>query len=403
MLRKFTLAILALCLCASCVLAADWPRLLGPNGNGMAPDTGINKDWAKKAPVVLWKVPLSNNGYAGPAEADGKVIIIDHQGTQDIVRALDLRTGTDVWQYPYADNDKMNGGSFGFATSTPTIDQGKVYTVSRLGVVNCLDLKTGALIWSHNIVTDFGGKLPIWNLATSAFIDQDKVILEAGGKGAAVVALNKLTGTKIWQGGGDDVAGYATPQLATINKRAQYVIYTADHLLGVDPQTGATLWAFPWKTGCDVNAATPIVIGNSVLITAAYGHGSALVDITDAGATARWQKQEIQSRFSTPIYANGYFYTTTDGNHLMCVDVNTGQIKWQQPGFEWGGMVGVDGTLIVVDGKTGLTAMLKMTPDGYQELGRTQPLDGQSWTAPIIADGKLILRDKKSLVCLDLK
>ncbi len=145
MFRKFTLAIFALGLCASCVFAADWPRFLGPNGNGMASDTGINKDWTKKAPAVLWKIPLSDNGYAGPAVADGKVIIIDHQGTQDIVRALDLRTGTDVWKYPYADNEKMNGGSYGYATSTPAIDQGKVYTVSRLGVVNCLDLKTGAL------------------------------------------------------------------------------------------------------------------------------------------------------------------------------------------------------------------------------------------------------------------
>lgn len=404
MIRSLTLAILALCLCTSLALAADWPHFLGPSSNAMAPDTGINTDWAKNAPKVLWNVPLTGGGFAGPSVAAGKVFIIDHQGKQDIVRALDLQTGADIWQYPYDDTDKPNGGSYGFAMLTPTIDNGKVYTVSHLGVVHCLDMQKGTLIWTRNLVADFDGKLPMWNLATSPFIDKDKLIVQPGGKDAAVVALNKLTGETIWKGGGSSIAGYATPFLTTINDQAQYIIFTMNEVEGVDTQTGATIWSFPWKTGCDVNAATPIVIGNSVFITSDYGHGAALIDVApDNTAKARWAKHELPSRFTTPVFADGYLYTTTDNNRLVCVDANTGDIKWQQPGFELGGLVGVDGKLIVMDGKTGDMAMINMTPAGYQELGRIRPLGGQSWTAPIISDGKLIVRNLKSIACIDIK
>jgi outer membrane protein assembly factor BamB len=400
MTRYLTLAFFMVYLLTGTVLlAADWPAFRGSFGDGISIEKLGNKDWKAKAPTLLWKVALTDGGYAGPAVAGGKVFIIDHSGKNDVVRALDLQTGAEQWQYAYADTAVANNG---FARSTPVIDGRRVYTLSRLGIIHCLDAQTGSLIWMRDIIAAFAGHRPEWDLSASPLIDQEKLILCPGGANAAVVALDKNTGATIWKGGGSEEPGYATPVQATINNRPAYIIFTAKSLLAVDAKTGATLWNYPWKTSCGVNAATPIVFGNFVYITSAYGFGSELLDISQHAPRLIWHQKEIESRFSTPIYADGYLYSTTITNHLICVNARTGVIEWRQTGFELGGMVAIDGMLIVGDGKTGAFALMKLTPSGYQEYGNITPLGGQSWTAPIIADGMLIVRNPKTIACLDL-
>lgn len=400
MSRYLTLAIfVASLLVANLVNAADWPIFLGPNANGFSSEKLVNKDWTKIAPALLWKVDLSDNGYAGPSVVGDKVFIIDHHDSDDIVRALNVNTGAEVWHYTYADTNRAN---WGFARSTPVIDGENVYILSRLGIISCLNIKTGSLIWTRDLMAVFGGHRPGWDLSMSPFIDKEKLILTPGGAGAAVVALNKTTGATIWQGGGSDVPGYATPVLATINNKRQYLIFTVKQVMGVDTETGEKLWGYPWKTGADVNACAPIVIDNKVFISTGYGHGSALLDVSQTPPAVIWQSKSVQSRFSTPIYADGYLYTTNESNNLMCVNALTGEIKWKQPGFEWGGITAIDGMLIVGDGKTGEHVLCKMSPDAYQECGRFTPLGGQSWNSPVIANGKLYIRNLKALACFNL-
>ena len=400
MSRCLIVAFCALCLSAAGMLwAADWPIFNGPTGNAMSTEKLLNTDWKAKPPTLLWKVDLTDDGYGGPSVADGKVFIIDHQGANGLVRAFAANTGAELWHYTYPD---AKGEDHGYGRSTPTVDGAKVYALTRLGTILCLDEKTGMVIWSRDLIADFTGHRPIWDMAMSPFIDKDKLILSPGGTEAAVVALNKLTGATLWQGGGSDVPGYATPVLATINKQRQYVMFTKNAVMGVDTENGTRLWSYPWRTGADVNATAPIVLGNSVFVTSAYGHGSALIDVSQTPPVALWQSKAIQSRFTRPIYADGFLYATTDGNHLMCVNAQTGEIKWQQPGFEWGGLIGIDGMLIVGDGRTGEVALIKMTPEAFQELGRITPLGGQSWAAPIIANGRLLVRNNHALACLDL-
>lgn len=383
--------------------AADWPRFLGPTGNGVSADKGINKNWAEKPPKELWRVALGDSGFAGPSVAKGRVYIIDHKGDKDLVRVLDLKNGTDLWTpYSYQDSDRQSDG-WGYSQSTPTVDNGRVYTLGRLGTLNCFDAASGKLLWTRNIIADFKGRLPGWNLAASPYIDGNKLIVCPGGPDAAVAALDKMTGVTLWKGGGSDNGGYATPVAVTLNGKKQYLIFTSANVMGVDVNDGTQLWKFPWVTGANVNASTPIAIGNSVFITSAYGHGAAFLDVALDGVTQRWMKREIQSRFTTPLLLNGMLYTTTDNNNLVCFDPQTGEIKWKQPGFEWGGLVYVDGVVIVADGAKGDVVMFNPTPDGYQELGRIKPLGGRSWTAPIVADGKLLVRNQQALVCLDLK
>ena len=397
-IRLMLTALLALM--AARLPAADWPNFRGPNHDGISTETKLNKDWAAKPPKVLWQTPMSDDGYAGPAVAGGRIFILDHKGADDVVRAIDVQSGSNAWTYSYPDNANAN---YGFARATPAVSQGRVFTLSRLGVANCLGEKDGKPLWSTNIVTAFKGQMPQWNMSMSPFVDGDKVILCPGGPDAAVVALDAATGRTLWQGGGNDKPGYSTPVAATIGGTKQYLVFTGFALCGVDAQGGKLLWRLPWKTGYDVNAAAPIAIGDDVFITSGYGHGCALVGVAGGEATAKWQNQEIQAHFNSPVLKDGYIYGIGDPGVLVCLDPKTGNTAWKQAGFEKGGLVAVGDALIAMDGKDGNVVLAELTPKQYHELGRIRPLGGQSWTAPIVSDGKLFIRNKSTLACLSLE
>ena len=222
MVSRLTWVVTVVCLCGTLTaMAADWPGFFGPTHNGLAPDTGLNKDWAAKPPRELWRAPLSDGGFAGPAVAEGKVFIVDHQGAQDMVRAFDLQSGQQAWQYVYPDLDKSN---YGFAEATPTCSDGLLYTVSRLGRINCLAAADGKLVWSKSMTADLGGRPANWLFAESVCVDGDKLIICTGATTGNVVALNKKTGEVLWTGGNCDLPGYATAVVAEILGQKQYVV-----------------------------------------------------------------------------------------------------------------------------------------------------------------------------------
>ncbi len=311
--------------------------------DGISPETGINKNWTQKLPTILWEVPMSDNGFAGPSVAEGKVFIIDHAGANDVVRALDLQSGKDIWDFRY---DDAGDDDYGFSRATPVYDQGHLFVLGRFGSLFCLNAKTGTQVWSRDIRQDFHGRLPTWKYAMSPLIDGEKVIICPGGDNAAVVALNKHTGETIWQGGGSDIAGYATPVAATILGVPQYVVFAGKALLGVRANDGTLLWRYPWQTSYDINAATPIVSGNTIYITSGYAVGCALLNITNDGPVKLWDSKAMQSHFNTPVLYHGYLYGTTDPGDLICLDPNTGQALWRHPGFEKGGVVAVEDVLL---------------------------------------------------------
>jgi len=368
----------------------------------MSAEKGINKDWKAKPPREIWRLDLANKGYSGPSVAEGKVFIIDRNGNQDVVRALALANGKQVWEFAYPEE---TGDNYGFARATPVYDGGRLYTLSAGGKVHCLNAADGKPIWNAHLQQQMGGRLPEWHYSMSVLVDGDVAVVCPGASGGSVVALNKADGRKIWSGG-SDIAGYATPVSATLQNVKQYVIFGGTSLFGLEASSGKPLWQVPWKTQYDVNAATPIVLGNSVFITSNYGRGCALVDVAAGGAKIRWENKEVQAHFNTPIFFQGNLYATSDPNKLVCLDPQTGAARWTQKGFGKGGLVGVDGTLIGVDGVTGEAIMAALDPTAYKELGRIAVLKGgqkKYWTAPIVAGGKLILRDLATLVCLDLK
>ncbi len=381
--------------------AADWPQFRGPEANGVSPEKGINKDWKAKPPKELWNISLGDDGYAGPSVAKGKMFIIDHAGAEDIVRAVDIATGKDAWTFKYAD---ANNNNYGFAHSTPVFDNGKLYTISRTGNLHCLDAEKGTKIWARNIRNDFAGKPGGWEYGWSPLVDGQKLIIQPGGA-KSVVALDKDTGKDIWVGGGGaDTCGYATAVAATIGGKKQYVIFMGASLIGINADKGGPpLWSVPWTTNYGVNAATPIVIGDTVFVTSNYGYGCGLISVQGEGAKAAWTNKEIKSHFNTPVLMGEKIYGIGDGEGLVCLDPRTGTAAWKHGGFEKGGVCGIDGVILAVNGAEGDVVMVAADPAAYKELGRFKPLGGQSWTAPIISDGKLYIRNKVKLACYDLK
>lgn len=381
-------------------IAADWPQYRGLNGDGISLEKGVNKNWSQKPPKLLWKTQMSDDGYAGPATFKGNVYIIDHKEANDVVRGIDINTGKDVWSYTYQDADKSN---YGFTRSTPVINEDSIYITSRLGLIGCIDLKTGNGKWGGYLEKNLNGRKPKWDFSASPFIDGNKVIVVPGAKDGCVVALDKTNGSILWKGG-DDAAGYSTPVKAKIQGKLQYVVFSATGIGGYDATTGIPYWFVPWKTQYNVNAAQPIVVGNSVFISSGYGRGCALVDIaTDMSAKIRWENKAIQAHFNSAVIVGGYIYGIGDPGNLVCLEPGTGKVAWSKDGFEKGSVIVVDGVLIAQDGSSGAIAMVACNPSEYNELGRFTPLGGQSWTNPIVTDGKLIVRNKTTLACFSLK
>jgi len=378
---------------------SEWPRFQGPYGNSLAPAQEFNTDWNSQAPQKLWEVAMGDNGFAGPSSAGGKVYILDHQGAEDVVRCLDLNSGTEAWTYRYAEG---GGDNYGFSRATPCISGGKVYTISRSGLVNCLGAASGQKVWSKSLASDLGGGAPQWLYAPSPIVDGNALIVVPGGAKGAVASLNKDTGAVIWQGGGSEKCSYATPVPADIGGVKQYVIFGAKALFGVRADSGKQLWRVGWETGCDVNAATPLVDGSRIIITSGYSHGCAGVQVSGNSAKIAWQNKAIQAHFSSSVLYQSKVYGIGDPGNLVCLDPTNGKVLWQQSGFEKGGLIVVYGHLMAFQGGDGALVLAKASPTAYAEVGRFTPLGGQSWTAPIVAGGKLIVRNKTKLAAFAL-
>ena len=229
------------------------------------------------------------------------------------------------------------------------------------------------------------------------------------GKNALLTGLHLETGKTIWQGGGTDQLGYATPAIGTINGTKQYIAFSGKSIRGVDPISGDIIWSMDWPTKYDVNGSTPFIISDDgVLVTSGYRNKTALLKIKGHSCKIVWENKKINTRFSSPIFYKGHIYTTTEPRFIVCFDPYTGKEKWRttssnEIGVGHGALTGVDDVLIALSDMDGSVIMARMTPDSYQELGRIQPFEEkQSWTAPVVANKKLLVRSKSALVCLDL-
>ena len=404
--RRNPAANAALAVLGFCVLhshsRADWLHYRGPTMNGISPEKGWASQFPASGPKVLWRAELGT-GISSVTVAGERAFSMGNAGGKDVVYCLDVKTGQEVWRNEYPldlDANMFEGGP----RSTPTVDGGRVFTVSHQGDLWCLDAATGKKIWYKHYQKDFGGRRPQWGYAGSPTVDGNLVVVEVGGKGASTVALDKATGNIVWKSG-DDEAGYSSAVVAMIDGKKTVVILKAAHLVGLDAKDGKELWRIEWKTDYDVNAATPVVIGDRVLITSGYNHGATLIAIKGGKATEVWRNKSLRAHFNSPVVVQGAIYGidgNAGGGNLVCVDLETGRTEWTEKGVKGGALISADGRLIILTEK-GELVIAAASPTGFRPGSRAQIFNRRCWVQPTLVGGRLFLKDNAgSLACHDL-
>ncbi len=385
----------------------DWPQWRGPNRDGVSSETGILRAWPMGGPTKLWTKNIGA-GFASFAVADNRVVTTFQDGDAEAVVAYDAATGEELWRFRHLAYYKNNFGDG--PRSTPTIDGDFIFSLGGAGVFHCLKAKPGEMqverVWSVDLVKVFGARTPMWGFAHSPLVDGDRIYIMPGGRdGNGLAALDKATGTVLWKKH-DDEAGYASPISAEFSGARQVLFFTGSRLVAVTPESGEQLWDYSWRVENNCNIATPIVVGDYVFISSGYNKGCAVLKIEKAGEM--WQPalvyshRKMRNHFSSSVRLGDYLFGFDDSN-LACMNFRTGQVLWKERGFDKGSVLLVEDQLIVY-GENGILALAEANPKAYTEKSRfTFSENGRAcWSVPVVANGKLYVRDQKRLVCFDV-
>jgi outer membrane protein assembly factor BamB len=382
--------------------ATDWLRWRGPKGNGISPETNWNPSALEGGADKLWQINVGV-GWSAVAIQDERLYTMGNRDDRDIVYCLNVDTGEEIWRYEYA----CPAGDYAGPRSTPVIDGSNVYSISRNGLLFCLDAQSGTVRWRKSITREFGARSPGWGFAASPRIEGDKLLLNACTHG---VALDKITGETLWVSP-PGVCGYAVPVVYEMSGRKRTVIFGEKAIYGVDMETGEKLWSHTWITEYDVNAADPIVVGDKVFVSSGYNKGCILIDISDNNPKRIWQNMNMRNHFSSCVYIDGYIYGS-DGNcgrrrsALNCIDMKTGDPVWSQT-IGMNSLIASNGKLITLN-ERGTLFIANATPNGYQEVSSATVLPASRsvvcWTAPVLCGGRIYCRNGSGdLVCIDVR
>jgi outer membrane protein assembly factor BamB len=390
-----------------------WPQLLGPGRNGMSAETGLNFDWKKTPPKVVWQVE-GGSGLSSLAVTEGKVVTACERNKVGGVLCLDAATGKEIWFREvgpaYIDKQRQGRGP----RATPTVAGGIVYAMMATGEVAALKLADGAEVWKVNVVTlagvkDRSGEQFYWGQSASPLVEGDLVIVQPGGpRGNSIYALDRKNGKVAWKLG-DDAMGYASPIAIDLGKRRVLIVPTGQAVVGIDPVKGEQLFRYPFGNQFDATASTPLWTGELLLLSAAYGAGTAAVELSEDNgkiqAKEKWKSRDLMSLMAPLIVRDGTlvaFHGDLSRFGLRCLDLETGKLLWMQnyPGrlcFIW-----AEGHLLAVT-EQGTVQSIKLGKTGVSVEGEVPDLfKGRVWAMPALAGKRLYLRDDRTIVCLDL-
>ncbi len=418
-LRNLTLSAVV-CLCAASMAWADWPQWRGPDRSGVSNETGLLKEWPKGGPKLLWQVNDLGDGFSTPVVVGNRLYMMSNQGMEnEYVQAISTANGKVIWTTRVGNvgNPDQNP-PYPKARSSPTIDGDVLYALGSDGDLACLETKSGKIRWTKNLRNEFGGKPGEWAYAESPLVDGDVVVISPGGPTATLAALNKKTGAVIWKSavpGGDD-AGYASAIIVNAAGRKQYVQLLSKGLVGVDAKTGQFLWRYADVAKGPAQYFTPVAYRDQVYGGAlGVGGGTVRLKPNGDGVTAEqvYFVRGLPNGIGGAVILGGYLYGTEVGQKLVAVEFATGKVVWQQENFGWGSVAAADGMLYLhlIDGTF---ILVEATPAGYREKGRfTPPSPPQhekkgefaeaAFTYPVIANGRLYIRDLGTLWVYDIK
>jgi outer membrane protein assembly factor BamB len=388
--------------------AGDWPQFLGPNRDGVAADP-VAGTFPAGGPKVVWSAKVGQ-GFSGPVVAGGSVVIFHRVGNDAVVRCLDAATGTEKWASKYPTDYRDDFGFDEGPRATPAISGGRVYTFGAEGMLACWNLADGAKAWSVDTRAQFHADKGFFGVACSPLVEGDLVVLNVGGKGGAgVVAFDRGDGRVRWKATGDE-AGYASPVAATLGGRRYVLSFNRAGLAGIDPPTGAVKFSFPWRSRshASVNAATPLVVGDDVFLSASYGTGAVLLHVGADGKPGEvWSGDEsLSNHYATSVYRDGMLYGF-DGRQemtprLRCVEWKTGKVRWTQEDFGAGTLMRAGDRLVILTEK-GELVIAPATPEGFRPVARARVLKSTCRAHAALAGGMLYARDQETLLCVDLR
>ena len=388
----------SLALTASLGTAADWPIWRGPTRDGLSTE----KEWKLAGePKILWETEVGL-GFSSFVVADGRAFTTGHSEGKDGVFCLDAKTGKTLWKHEYAADlgDKYYEGG---TSATPTIDGNKVYQLSRWGDLLCFEAATGKVIWEKNVQKETDSNIPEWGYAGSPLVQGKLLILNVGKAGMAV---DKATGKIIWKSDTSN-AGYATPYPMTRDGKKLAIIGSGESFVAVEVASGTPVWSYKWNTRYGVNAADPILSGDQLFISSGYNKGCTLLKLSSSQPEKVWESKVLKNQFNSSVLIDGHLYGI-DGDQnsrcsLKCVRLNDGKELWAEKSVGFGSLMTADGRLIILTEK-GELVIAKASPAKFDELSRAQVLSGRCWSAPVLANGQLYLRNTPGhVVCLDAK
>jgi outer membrane protein assembly factor BamB len=371
----------------------------------------IRTAWPREGLRQLWKQPVGG-GYASFVVADGRAFTIEQRRDQEVVAAYDVQTGREIWTNGWTASFEESMGGDG-PRATPTYHDGRVYALGAEGELRVLDAAKGTVAWRRNILADNGANNLSWGMSASPLIVDDNVVVLPGGtRGSSVVAYNKATGAPVWKSLNDE-ASYTSPMLVTLGGVRQIVAVTAIRVVGLVPETGALLWEYPWNTFNGINVAQPIMFTHNgrdrIFMSASYGHGAAVFELlpsTASGgerfkATTIWENERMKNKFTSSVLHNGHIYGL-DESILASVNAETGELNWKGGRYGYGQLV-LAGDHLVVLTEDGDVVLVNATPSRHEEIARFSAIEGKTWNHPVIAGGKLLVRNIQQMAAFDIR
>lgn len=388
------------------VWAGDWPQFLGPRRDGSTPEK-ISASWPAGSPRTAWRVEVGE-GFAGPVVSDGKVIVFHRVDGEERIEALEAGSGKTLWEYGYPTRYR---DAFGFdegPRATPSVSNGRVFCMGAEGMITAVDFETGERLWQVDAKREFGTGKGFFGMACSPLVERNLVLLNIGGRdGAGIVALDAESGRLRWKAT-DHEAGYSSPVVAEVKGKRCAFFLTREGLAVLEPGSGGVIAEFPWRARmhASVNAATPLVIGNRIFISASYGTGAALLEFDPPKLTKVWSGDGILSNhYATSVHHDGFLYgydgRQERGPDFVCIELATGKVRWRERDFGAGTVSLAGGDLLVLK-ETGELLVVVASPKGFKPRARAQ-IAGETRAYPAISDGFLYVRDKMKLFCVDLR